>query len=101
MNGSNKPKNSPFFADNGLVKVYAVKAGKLSPVAETKVGHWCQGAAFSRDGKTLAVQCMVEKEIMLFAFNGKSLKAAGSIKLSAGPAGIGTARPARPTVAQR
>ena len=101
MNGSNKPKGSPFFADNGLVKVYTIKAGKLSPVTEAKVGHWCQGAAFSKDGKTLLVQCMVEKELQVFAFNGKTLKAAGAVKLNAGPAGIGTARARLPTVAQR
>ena len=101
MNGSNKPKGSPFFADNGLVKVYTIKAGKLSPVTEAKVGHWCQGAAFSKDGKTLLVQCMVEKELQVFAFNGKTLKAAGAVKLNAGPAGIGTARARLPAVAQR
>jgi len=101
MNGSNKPKNSPFFNDNGLVKVYAIKNGKLSPVAEAKVGHWCQGAAWSKDGKTLLVQCMVEKELQMFAFNGKTLKAAGAIKLNSGPAGIGTARGGPASVAQR
>ena len=92
MNGSNKPKSSPFFNDFGLVKVFAIKANKLTPVTEAKVGHWCQGAVWSKDGKTLAVQCMVEKELQLFSFNGKTLKASGSIKLTGGPAGIGTAQ---------
>jgi hypothetical protein len=91
MNGSNKPKNSPFFNDNGLVIVYALDGKKLSKVAEHKVGHWCQGAAWSRDSKTLLVQCMVENEIQLLGFDGKDLKAAGAIKVN-GPAGIGTAR---------
>jgi DNA-binding beta-propeller fold protein YncE len=101
MNGSNKPKNSPFFNDFGLVKVYAIKNGKLAPVAEAKVGHWCQGAAWSKDSKTLVVQCMVERELQTFAFNGKTLKATGAIKLSSGPAGIATARGAPAAVAQR
>ncbi len=91
MNGSNKPKNSPFFNDNGLVVVLAVDGKKLSKVAEGKVGHWCQGAAWSKDGKTLLVQCMVEKEIQAFSFDGKELKPAGTLKVSGGPAGIGTA----------
>src|SRR6266540_127974 len=86
MNGSNKPKNSPFFNDNGLVVVLAVDGKKLSKVAEGKVGHWCQGAAWSKDGKTLLVQCMVEKEIQAFSFDGKELKPAGTLKVSGGPA---------------
>jgi DNA-binding beta-propeller fold protein YncE len=93
MNGSNKPKNSPFFNDYGLVKVLSVKDGQLLPLTEAKVGHWCQGLAWSKGNRTLLVQCMVEKEIMAFNFDGKELRPAGSIKLNAGPAGIRTAEP--------
>jgi 6-phosphogluconolactonase (cycloisomerase 2 family) len=93
VNGSNKAKNSPFFNDYGLVKVLSVKGKELVPLTEAKVGHWCQGLAWSKDNRTLLVQCMVEKEIMVFNFDGKELKPAGSIKLSAGPAGIRTAEP--------
>jgi hypothetical protein len=39
------------------------------------------------------VQCMVENEIMVFDFDGKALKPAGSIKVGAGPAAIRTAEP--------
>jgi DNA-binding beta-propeller fold protein YncE len=92
MNGSNKAKNSPFFNDNGLVIVYALDGKKLSKVAEAKVGHWCQGAAWSKDSRILLVQCVVEKEIQTLSFDGKELKPAGAIKVSGGPAGIGTAR---------
>jgi DNA-binding beta-propeller fold protein YncE len=94
MNGSNKPKNSPFFNDNGLVQVWRVSGKDLTKVAEAPVGHWCQGAAWSKDGKQLLVQCMVEKEIISFSFDGsKSLQKTGSIKVKGGPAGIGTAEP--------
>ncbi|HKA73363.1 MAG TPA: YncE family protein [Xanthobacteraceae bacterium] len=91
MNGSNKPKNSPFFNDHGLVRVYRLDGTKLTHEADARVGHWCQGALFSRDGRTLLVQCMVEKEIQVFGFDGKELKAAGTIKTEAGPAGIRSA----------
>jgi hypothetical protein len=93
MNGSNKPKNNPFFNDYGLVKVLSVKGNELVPLTEAKVGHWCQGLAWSKDNRRLLVQCMVEREIMVFDFDGKALKPAGSIKLSAGPAAIRTAEP--------
>src|SRR5712692_8199148 len=93
MNGSNKPKNSPFFNDYGLVKVLSVKGNELVPLTEAKVGHWCQGLAWSKGNRTLLVQCMVQREIIAFSFDGKELKPAGSIKLNAGPAGIRTAEP--------
>ncbi|HEX8666041.1 MAG TPA: YncE family protein, partial [Beijerinckiaceae bacterium] len=93
MNGSNKPKESPFFNDFGLVKIFRVSGQGLTPVAEAPVGHWCQGAAWSKDGKTLLVQCMVEKEILSFSFDGKNLQKTGSIKTNGGPAGIRTAEP--------
>jgi DNA-binding beta-propeller fold protein YncE len=92
MNGSNKSKSSPFFNDNGFAVVLAVDGKKLTKVAEAKVGHWCQGTAWSRDGKTLVVQCAVEQELQVLSFDGKQLKAAGAIKVSATPSGIATAQ---------
>ncbi|MFM9845808.1 MAG: beta-propeller fold lactonase family protein [Hyphomicrobiaceae bacterium] len=92
MNGSNKPKASPFFNDNGLVRVYSVADLKLKQVAEAKVGHWCQGAAWSKDSKTLVVGCMVEQELQAFSFDGKELKSFGAIKVGGGAAGLGTAQ---------
>jgi DNA-binding beta-propeller fold protein YncE len=93
MNGSNKAKNSPFFSDYGLVKVLSVKGGELVPLTEAKVGHSCQGLAWSKGNRTLLVQCMVQNEIMAFSFDGKELKPAGTIKVNAGPAAIRTAEP--------
>lgn len=88
MNGSNKSTKSPFFNDFGLVKVYKANGTDLTYVTQAKVGHWCQGAAWSKNSRTLLVQCAVEKEIMVFGFNGKRLKAGEPIKVKATPAGI-------------
>jgi len=88
MNGSNKPKASPYHAEKGLVRVFRIVQGRFQHVADASVGRWCQGAAWSANGQTLLVQCMVEREILAFAFNGKELKAAASIKVNGGPAGI-------------
>lgn len=90
MNGSNKPKASPFYSDNGSLRIFSLKNKRLTPVAEAKVGHWCQGIVFSKDNKTILVQCMVENEIMVFGFDGKKLTPKPSIK-AMGPAGIRTA----------
>jgi hypothetical protein len=39
------------------------------------------------------VQCVVEQEIQLFKFDGKTLTPAGAIKVSGGPAGFATTPP--------
>ena len=88
MNGSNSSKSSPFFNDFGLLTILRLNNKKLAPVTQARVGHWCQGTAWSRDGRTILVQCMVEKEIMVFGFDGHTLRRTGSIKISGGPAGL-------------
>ena len=87
MNGSNAPKSSPLFHDFGILRVLALNGTTLSPLAEAKIGHWCQGVAFSGN-QTVLVQCMVEKEIQTFTLEGKTLKAGPPIKINGGPAGI-------------
>ena len=91
MNGSNKAKESPFYADNGKLVLLRVKGMKLAKVAEAPLGHWSQGAAFSPDGKTILVGNMVEKDVQVFAFDGRSLKETGRIKVNGGPAAVRTA----------
>lgn len=88
MNGTNAPKSSPFFQPAGRLRVFALKGTSLTPVAEAPVGQWCQGAVWSRDGRTVGVQCMVQREIQLFAFDGRTLTRAGAIPVNGGPAGI-------------
>jgi DNA-binding beta-propeller fold protein YncE len=92
MNGTNATKASGFYHDFGLLKILRIEGQRLSMVAETRIGHWCQGAAWTPNSKTVLVQCMVEKEIQMFGFDGKILKPSGSIKVNGGPAGIRTSR---------
>ena len=93
MNGSNKVPGSPFLNANGRAPVYAVEKMKFRKVADAKVGVWCQGAAWNKTSTLVLVQCMAEQEIQLLKFDGKSLKPAGTIKVSGGPSGIGTTPP--------
>jgi DNA-binding beta-propeller fold protein YncE len=96
MNGSNKPANSPFFNGNGLLQIWSRTGTQLTKAAELPIGRWCQGIAWSANGKTLLVQCMVEEEINVIRFSGlagRSLQKVGSIKTKGGPAGIRTAEP--------
>jgi DNA-binding beta-propeller fold protein YncE len=94
MNGSNKPKDSPFYQENGKLVVYARNGAQLSKIAEAPVGKWCQGIAWNKKSSIILVQCMVEQEIHVFKFAGvtaKGLTKSGTIKTTGGPAGIRTA----------
>ncbi len=92
MNGSNKPKASPFFNDAGKLMIFRADGMKLAKVAEAPIGHWSQGVVFSKDGKTLLVQNMVEKDLWVFSFDGTSVKDTGQrINVKGGAASIGMA----------
>jgi DNA-binding beta-propeller fold protein YncE len=92
MNGSNKPKDSPFFSDAGKLVLLRVSGTDLSRVGEAAIGHWSQGAAFSPDGKHIFVGNMVEKEIQVLGLDGTTLKDTGvRIAVKGGPAAIRTA----------
>jgi len=92
MNGSNKPKESPFFAPNGKLLLYRVDGTKLVPAAAAWIGRWSQGIAFSADSRTILVQNMVEKEIQVLRWDGNTLQDTGQrIKTNGGPAAIRTA----------
>ncbi|WP_439370129.1 YncE family protein [Bradyrhizobium sp. DASA03120] len=93
MNGSNKPPAAPFFNDFGLLKVYRISGTDLTPVAEARIGHWCQGMVWSKDSRHVVAQCMVENELIAFAFDGKALTRTSTLKLQVSPAGIRTAEP--------
>ncbi|SEM20059.1 mandelate racemase [Bradyrhizobium sp. OK095] len=93
MNGSNKPSASPFFNDFGLLKVYKISGTELAPVAEARIGHWCQGMVWSKDSKHVVAQCMVENELIAFSFDGKALTRTSTLKMQVSPAGIRTAEP--------
>jgi DNA-binding beta-propeller fold protein YncE len=92
MNGSNKPKESPFFSDTGKLVLLRVSGTSLTKVAEAPIGHWSQGVAFSPDGRTILVGNMVEKDLQVFEWNGTTLRDTGHrIKVKGGPAAIRTA----------
>ncbi len=93
MNGSNKPSASPFFNDFGLLKVYKISGTELAPVAEAKIGHWCQGMVWSKDSKFVVAQCMVESELIAFSFDGRARTRTSALKMQVSPAGIRTAEP--------
>jgi DNA-binding beta-propeller fold protein YncE len=55
--------------------------GKLEHVADAKLGHACQGAVWSADGKRLLVQCSVERDIRTFDFDGTAITEQPDLRL--------------------
>jgi DNA-binding beta-propeller fold protein YncE len=73
-NGAATVKSDPLFAERtGILRIYAVGAGSLTPVAESPSCHWAQGGTWSDDGKLFLQQCATERAIQVFRFDGKSL----------------------------
>jgi len=92
MNGSNKPKDSPFYNDQGKVLVYRVEQKRLTRLAEAPIGHWSQGVAFTPDNQYVLVQNMVEKDIMIFKLDSGKLEDTGQrLKMKGGPVALRTA----------
>jgi DNA-binding beta-propeller fold protein YncE len=93
QDGSNKPKDSPFYHDHGQLVLLRIADGKFMQIAHAPIGHWSQGAAFSADGKTIIVGNMVEKNIQDFSWDGQNLRDTGvTIPLQGGSAAISTAQ---------
>ena len=90
INGTSRPKDSPFFNARGKMPVFEVKNMKLVRVTEAPIGRWCQGAGWNKASNLILMQCIVEQELSVFKFDGWALTPAGAIKVSGGPAGIGT-----------
>jgi len=91
-NGSHSASAAPDFHDFGLMKIFRVNNASITPVAEAKTGHWCQGAIWSDDDHAILLQCATEKEIEVFHFDGKNLTQdfGANLKFAADPVGIAT-----------
>lgn len=93
-NGTASVRSDPNFNKVlGLLKIFSVGDGTLTPVARADTGHWCQGATFSRDNKVVLLQCAAEREIEVFRFNGTTLEQdkSATIAMGARPGAISTA----------
>lgn len=93
-NGSAVPVNSPKYNSvHGLMRIFRISNGKLTELAATNTGHWCQGATWSRDGRTILLQCATEYEIEVYKFDGKTVvqDTAATLKFSSRPGSIATA----------
>ena len=89
MNGTNKPKDSPFRAENGKVLLCSLQGGKAAKVGEALTGKNAQGVTFTPDGKYLLVQNYVERELAAYRLAGAGPEDTGvRIKVKGHPASI-------------
>ncbi len=91
MNGTNKASDSPFYNDKGKLVILRRNGRELTRVADADIGKWCQGIVWSSNSRKLAVQCIVEEQVMVFAWAPSKLVSLGNVKTTGGPAGFRTA----------
>jgi len=92
MNGSNKPRESPFFNEAGKLIVYRVDGTRLTPLAAAFIGRWSQGVEFSADSRMILVGNMVERNVQVLRWDGTSLTDRGErIPVNGGSAALRTA----------
>jgi DNA-binding beta-propeller fold protein YncE len=92
QDGTSRTPDNPFYHDHGTLTLLALDGTNLTKLTTAPVGRWSQGIAFSRDGKTILVENMVEKNLSVFRWDGGKLTAEAPIPLPAGGASLGTAR---------
>jgi DNA-binding beta-propeller fold protein YncE len=101
--GTQKAAGNPFRTDHGLLTLFAVRGdtnhgigpgqNRVRQVAQAPIGGWSQGFAFSRDGRTLLIQDMVEQKIQVFRWEKGHLTEAAPLPVKGGPAAIRTSWP--------
>lgn len=91
MNGSNRPQGHPL-RGRGQVVMLRIEDGRLVRVASADVGTWAQGVAFNNEGTRIFVQNMVEREIQVLDFDGRSLTTHPErVRIEGGPSALRTA----------
>jgi DNA-binding beta-propeller fold protein YncE len=103
QDGSDKPAASPFRRDHGMLLLFAVQGDtghgieansrRLRRVAEAATSGEPRGIVFSRNGRTILVQTMTDREVQVFRWLDGRLNEAPALAMAGGPASIGTAWP--------
>jgi DNA-binding beta-propeller fold protein YncE len=93
MNGSNKPKSSPFHAERGSFVLLRVEGLRLVRLGEAPIGSYTQGLAFLNDGKRVLIQNGIQREIQVLAIDGDKVSDTGlRVPLDAAPSSLRVVR---------
>lgn len=89
QNGSNRPKGHPHRTEGGRVALFSVKGEKANKLGEAASGRNPQGVSFTPDGKYVAVQNYVEKELAFYRVGSAGLEDTGvRVPVPGNPAGF-------------
>lgn len=88
LNGSNFARGELGAHDGGILQIFQRDGLSLKQVAFAPVGRFCEGVVWSADHRQLLLQCMVDKEIEVFSFDGRHLRRTGALPVPNGPAGF-------------
>ena len=86
IDGSNKPKASPF---HGVARyrLFGIEGTRLTTASQVAGGAWLQGHAFSPDGRFVLVQDALARQIRLYRKAGDALSDTGErVQLEGAPA---------------
>lgn len=88
IDGSNKPKSSPFYG-TARYRLFSVDGGQLRPVSQIVGGQWLQGHAFAPDGQSVLVQDAANRQIRLYRQMGGALSDTGErLQLEGAPSAV-------------
>lgn len=73
INGSDKPKDSPFHDPQGRLVLYMVVGKTLQKFGQLPIGPWPSGVAFAPDGLTVLVQGKTQQDIQVLRIDGMRL----------------------------
>lgn len=93
VNGTTQPSSSPIYHDHGRLWLLAVDNGMLRPITEGAIGRWSQGIAFSKDGKTILVESMIDHGLNVFRWDGRTLTPGQTLDVKGAPAAIRSSWP--------
>ncbi len=102
INGTIAPAGSAVYHPHGILTMFAVAPPERGPttagrvlrrLAEAPVGRASQGIAFSRNGREVLVQNLLDRDISVLGWDGRQLRELGRLAMPGGPAAIATPWP--------
>lgn len=88
IDGSNKPKASPFYG-TARYRLFKVDGGRLAAAGQVNGGKWLQGSAFAPNGRDVLVQDAANRQVLLYRRAGDNVVDTGErLQFNGAPASL-------------
>lgn len=88
IDGSNKPKASPFHG-TARYRLFKIDGARLVAAGQMTGGQWLQGSAFAPNGREVLVQDAANRQVMLYRRSGDSVVDTGErLQFNGAPAAL-------------